>query len=167
MAFVVHLRLQHRAWTVGQKIAAIGVARTLGYAQYGSDGLVHDLHPRGLVTWMALYRRRGRHDDSTHVSGKVSRHVDAYRSVLLQTFEHSIVNIVLSPRIDHGWQFSVGDYFFWNETPTILGNLVGGLAFTGATLYTTHELARRHRDGRAAPQPRYESAATTRAGSRA
>jgi formate/nitrite transporter FocA (FNT family) len=37
-----------------------------------------------------------------------------------------------------GGQFSVADYFIWNEIPTILGNLVGGIAFTGATLYSTH-----------------------------
>jgi formate/nitrite transporter FocA (FNT family) len=37
-----------------------------------------------------------------------------------------------------GGNFSIGDYFFWNEIPTVLGNLVGGLAFTGLTLYTTH-----------------------------
>jgi formate transporter len=30
------------------------------------------------------------------------------------------------------------DYFIWNEIPTVVGNLVGGLAFTGLTLYTTH-----------------------------
>jgi formate/nitrite transporter FocA (FNT family) len=30
------------------------------------------------------------------------------------------------------------DYLIWNEIPTVLGNLVGGLAFTGLTLYTTH-----------------------------
>jgi formate/nitrite transporter FocA (FNT family) len=30
------------------------------------------------------------------------------------------------------------DYFIWNEIPTVLGNLVGGLAFTGLTLYSTH-----------------------------
>ena len=30
------------------------------------------------------------------------------------------------------------DYLVWNEIPTALGNLVGGLAFTGLTLYTTH-----------------------------
>ena len=27
---------------------------------------------------------------------------------------------------------------FWNEIPTVVGNLVGGLAFTGLTLYATH-----------------------------
>jgi len=26
----------------------------------------------------------------------------------------------------------------WNEIPTVLGNLVGGLTFVGATLYSTH-----------------------------
>jgi formate/nitrite transporter FocA (FNT family) len=37
-----------------------------------------------------------------------------------------------------GGDFSVIDYLWWNEIPTILGNLVGGLAFTGAMLYMTH-----------------------------
>jgi formate/nitrite transporter FocA (FNT family) len=37
-----------------------------------------------------------------------------------------------------GGDFSIMDYFLWNEIPTALGNLVGGLAFTGLTLYTTH-----------------------------
>ncbi|HAU90916.1 MAG TPA: formate transporter, partial [Alteromonas sp.] len=37
-----------------------------------------------------------------------------------------------------GGEFSVMDYFIWNEIPTALGNLVGGLAFTGLTLYSTH-----------------------------
>ena len=37
-----------------------------------------------------------------------------------------------------GGKFSILDYFIWNEIPTVLGNLVGGLAFTGLTLYATH-----------------------------
>jgi formate/nitrite transporter FocA (FNT family) len=54
-------------------------------------------------------------------------------------FEHSVVNMFLFPfGIIVGGQFSVMDYLLWNEIPTVLGNLVGGLAFTGLTLYTTH-----------------------------
>ena len=30
------------------------------------------------------------------------------------------------------------DYLWWNEIPTVLGNLIGGIAFTGLSLYTTH-----------------------------
>jgi len=37
-----------------------------------------------------------------------------------------------------GGKFTVVDYLFWNEIPTVVGNLVGGLAFTGLTLYATH-----------------------------
>jgi formate/nitrite transporter FocA (FNT family) len=37
-----------------------------------------------------------------------------------------------------GGDFSIADYFIWNEIPTVLGNLVGGIAFTGLTLYSTH-----------------------------
>jgi formate/nitrite transporter FocA (FNT family) len=29
-----------------------------------------------------------------------------------------------------GGKFSIRDYFLWNEIPTVLGNLVGGLTFT-------------------------------------
>ena len=37
-----------------------------------------------------------------------------------------------------GGKFTIMDYLIWNEIPTVVGNLVGGLAFTGLTLYATH-----------------------------
>jgi formate/nitrite transporter FocA (FNT family) len=37
-----------------------------------------------------------------------------------------------------GGEFSIADYFVWNEIPTVLGNLLGGITFTGLTLYSTH-----------------------------
>ena len=55
------------------------------------------------------------------------------------TFEHSIVNMFLFPSgLMLGGKFSIADYFIWNEIPTVVGNLIGGLAFTGLTLYATH-----------------------------
>ena len=54
-------------------------------------------------------------------------------------FEHSVVNMFLFPfSLIMGGEFSFMDYIVWNEIPTALGNLVGGLAFTGLTIYTTH-----------------------------
>jgi formate/nitrite transporter FocA (FNT family) len=49
-----------------------------------------------------------------------------------------------------GGNFSIMDYMIWNEIPTVLGNLVGGLAFVGLTLYSTHVRtgAKRHVDQR-------------------
>ena len=76
---------------------------------------------------------------STHVSGKV---IAMWMPILVffyMTFEHSVVNMFLFPSaLIMGGAFSVGDYFIWNEIPTVLGNLVGGLLFTGLTLYSTH-----------------------------
>jgi formate/nitrite transporter FocA (FNT family) len=37
-----------------------------------------------------------------------------------------------------GGNFSVMDYIVWNELPSVIGNMVGGLAFNGLTLYSTH-----------------------------
>ena len=57
----------------------------------------------------------------------------------LMGFEHSIVNMFLFPfALMMGGEFGIMDYFIWNEIPTVLGNLVGGLSFTGLTLYATH-----------------------------
>jgi hypothetical protein len=37
-----------------------------------------------------------------------------------------------------GGQFTIMDYLVWNEIPTVLGNLVGGLVFTAIPLYLTY-----------------------------
>jgi formate transporter len=54
-------------------------------------------------------------------------------------FEHSVVNMFLFPSgLMLGGDFSIVDYMLWNELPTVVGNLVGGLTFVGLTLYATH-----------------------------
>jgi formate/nitrite transporter FocA (FNT family) len=54
-------------------------------------------------------------------------------------FEHSIVNMFLFPfSMIMGGEFTVYDYLVWNELPTVLGNLAGGLLLVGLPLYYTH-----------------------------
>jgi formate/nitrite transporter FocA (FNT family) len=73
------------------------------------------------------------------VTGKVLAMWMPIMLFFFMTFEHSVVNMFLFPSaLILGGQFSLADYFLWNEIPTVLGNMVGGIAFTGATLYTTH-----------------------------
>ena len=123
---------------VGTKIAGIGVARTLGYAKYGVAGWA-TLFVRGMLcNWMVSTGVVGA-QISTNVTGKV---IAMWMPIMLffyMTFEHSVVNMFLFPAalMMHG-AFSVGDYFWWNEIPTVLGNMVGGIVFTGLMLYTTH-----------------------------
>ena len=123
---------------VGKKIAGIGEARTLGYAKYGAAGML-TLFIRGMLcNWMVSMGVVGAMI-STSVSGKV---IAMWMPIMLffaMVFEHSVVNMFLFPSaLIMGGNFSVMDYMIWNEIPTVLGNLVGGLAFTGLTLYTTH-----------------------------
>ena len=123
---------------VGTVIAGIGEGRTLGYAKYGAAGML-TLFIRGvLCNWMVSTGVVGAMI-STTVSGKV---IAMWMPIMLffaMTFEHSIVNMFLFPSgMLVGGKFSIMDYLIWNEIPTVIGNLVGGLAFTGLTLYTTH-----------------------------
>ena len=123
---------------VGKAIGVIGESRTLGYAAHGSAGML-TLFIRGvLCNWMVSTGVVGAMI-STTVSGKV---IAMWMPIMLffyMTFEHSVVNMFLFPSgLLLGGHFSLMDYLIWNEIPTVLGNLVGGLAFTGLTLYTTH-----------------------------
>ncbi|KAF0205855.1 MAG: putative formate [Gallionellaceae bacterium] len=123
---------------VGKKIAGIGVARTLGYEQYGAAGML-TLFIRGMLcNWMVSMGVVGAMI-STSVTGKV---VAMWMPIMLffaMAFEHSVVNMFLFPSaMMMGGNFSIMDYLIWNEIPTAVGNLVGGLAFTGLTLYSTH-----------------------------
>lgn len=123
---------------VGQKLAGIGVSRTLGYAEYGFAGWM-TIFVRGLLcNWMVSTGVVGA-QISTTVSGKV---IAMWMPIMLffyMVFEHSVVNMFLFPTaLLMGGEFSFGDYFWWNELPTVLGNIVGGLTFTGLMLYTTH-----------------------------
>ena len=123
---------------IGQKIGVIGEGRTLGYAEHGANGML-TLFIRGvLCNWMvstgvvAAFM-------STQVSGKV---IAMWMPIMLffyMGFEHSVVNMFLFPSgLLLGGSFTIADYMVWNEIPTVLGNLTGGLTFVGLTLYSTH-----------------------------
>ncbi|MCY1157705.1 MAG: formate/nitrite transporter family protein [Citricoccus sp.] len=133
---------------VAQQIGSIGEGRTVGYAEFGAGGML-TLFIRGvLCNWMvstgvvAAFM-------SKSTTGKA---LIMWMPVMLffyMGFEHSIVNMFLFPAgLLLGGEFSIMDYLVWNEIPTVLGNLVGGLTFVGLTLYSTH-----HRTG-AVRQPK-------------
>lgn len=138
MAYVFTYGFNVDAGAVGEKIAGVGEARTVGYAEYGFDGWVTIFIRGMLCNWMVSLGVVGAMI-STTVSGKVIAMWMPIFLFFFMGFEHSVVNMFLFPfGIIMGGDFSVADYLIWNEIPTALGNLVGGLAFTGLTLYSTH-----------------------------
>jgi formate transporter len=123
---------------VGQRLGEIGSSRTVGYADHGAAGML-TLFLRGvLCNWMVSTGVVAAMI-STSVSGKV---IGMWMPILVffyMGFEHSVVNMFLFPSgLMLGGDFSIVDYFVWNEIPTVVGNLVGGLTFVGLTLYATH-----------------------------
>ena len=138
MAIIVTFGFSTEPNAVGKAIGTIGESRTLGYAQYGAAGML-TLFIRGMLcNWMVSTGVVGAMI-STTVSGKVIAMWMPIMVFFYMTFEHSIVNMFLFPSgLLLGGKFSLMDYLIWNEIPTVVGNLVGGLAFTGLTLYATH-----------------------------
>jgi formate transporter len=123
---------------VGEQLGTIGTSRTVGYADHGAAGML-TLFLRGvLCNWMVSTGVVAAMM-STSVSGKV---IAMWMPILVffyMGFEHSVVNMFLFPSgLMLGGDFSIVDYLVWNEIPTVVGNLVGGLTFVGLTLYATH-----------------------------
>ncbi len=123
---------------VGVKIGAIGEGRTVGYSAHGAAGMLTLFIRAVMCNWMVSTGVVAAMM-STSVSGKV---IAMWMPILVffyMGFEHSIVNMYLFPSgLMMGGNFTIMDYLIWNELPTVIGNLVGGLTFVGATLYSTH-----------------------------
>jgi formate/nitrite transporter len=138
MSIIVTFGFTEAPNAVGMKLGDIGVARTLGYASHGTAGMV-TLFIRGLMcNWMVSTGVVAAMM-STQVSGKVMAMWMPILIFFYMGFEHSVVNMYLFPSaLMLGGKFTLIDYLIWNEIPTVLGNLLGGLTFVGATLYSTH-----------------------------
>lgn len=138
---------------VGVAIGHIGEGRTVGYAAHGAGGML-TLFIRGvLCNWMVSTGVVAAMM-STSVPGKV---IAMWMPIMLffyMGFEHSIVNMFLFPSgLMLEGNFSIMDYMIWNEIPTVAGNLVGGIAFVGLTLYSTHARTAAKRNAHVAMVP--------------
>jgi formate transporter len=123
---------------VGQAIGDIGAGRTVGYAEHGAAGML-TLFLRGVMcNWMVSMGVVGAMM-SDSLPGKVIAMWMPIMVFFYLGFEHSIVNMFLFPSgLLLGGEFTVVDYLVWNEIPTVLGNIVGGLTFVGLVIYATH-----------------------------
>ncbi|TQL47602.1 formate/nitrite transporter [Homoserinimonas aerilata] len=146
MAIVVTYGFSVSPNEVGVAIGHIGEGRTLGYAEHGAAGML-TLFVRGMLcNWMVSLGVAG-----AMIAGSVpGKALAMWMPVMLfffMGFEHSIVNMFLFPSgLLLGGEFTIVDYLVWNEIPTVLGNLVGGLLFTALPLYLTHARTKAARD---------------------
>ena len=123
---------------VAAKVSTIGESRTLGYQEHGLGGWITIFIRGMLCNWMVSMGVVGAMI-STSAGAKMAAMWMPVMLFFFMGFEHSIVNMFLFPfSMIMGGEFTVYDYLLWNEIPTVLGNLAGGLLFVGLPLYYTH-----------------------------
>lgn len=138
MSFILTYGYKIDGGVLAAKVSSIGEARTVGYQAHGVTGWLTIFIRGVLCNWMVSMGVVGAMI-STSAGGKM---VAMWMPIMLfffMGFEHSIVNMFLFPfSMIMGGDFTVADYFLWNELPTALGNMVGGFLLVGLPLYLTH-----------------------------
>lgn len=128
------------AGAVGDRIAAIADAKTLAYAAHGGAGWAAAFTKAMLCNWMVCMGVvMGAVAQST-----VSKVVAAWIPICIffgLGYEHAVVNMFVIPAgIMLGAKTTVESWWAWNQIPVTLGNLCGGMLFTGLALYSTYRV---------------------------
>ncbi len=138
MSFILTYGYTVDGGEIAAKVGHIGESRTLGYKSHGVEGWFTIFIRGMLCNWMVSMGVVGAMISSS-ASGKMMAMWMPVMLFFFMGFEHSIVNMFLFPfSMIMGGGFTIADYFIWNEIPTVLGNLVGGLFLVGLPLYLTH-----------------------------
>ena len=125
---------------VGKMIVKVAEANTLGYAKLGFvDGWTVAIVKAILCNWMVTLGAVMAMT-AQHVIGKIAAMWLPILTFFALGFEHAVVNMFLIPTgMFFGANITLGDWWIWNQIPVTIGNVIGGLTFTGLALYLTHK----------------------------
>ncbi len=127
---------------VGAKLVKIAEAKTIGYAEHGTAGMVTVFVKAILCNWMVSLAVVMAFS-TTSVVGKMLAIWGPVMLFFSQGFEHTVVNMFVIPvGMLMGATITVEQWWVWNQIPVTLGNLVGGMIFTGLAIYLTHRPAK-------------------------
>jgi formate/nitrite transporter len=126
---------------VGAKLIAIAEAKTNYYASHGSAGLLTVFTKAVLCNWMVSLAVVASYA-SNSFGGKLLAIWGPTVLFFSQGFEHAVVNMFVIPvGMLLGSNVTASSWWVWNQIPVTLGNLVGGMLFTGMAIYLTHRAA--------------------------
>ncbi|HWF91153.1 MAG TPA: formate/nitrite transporter family protein [Terriglobales bacterium] len=123
---------------VGEMLKAAAQKKTLAYMALGYKGWASAMTKGILCNWMvtigALFMLVSR-----STIGKIVAMWLPITVFFAQGFEHSVVNMFVIPAgMLFGAPISIRNWFFWNQIPVTIGNIVAGVFFTAAALYLTY-----------------------------
>jgi formate/nitrite transporter len=123
---------------MARQLMAVAEAKTLGYAKLGAHGMIVVFTKAILCNWMVtLGVVMAMTSQST--AGKIAAMWLPILTFFAQGFEHSVVNMFVIPAgMLLGAGVSAGDWWLWNQIPVTVGNIVGGVVFTGMALHLTY-----------------------------
>jgi formate/nitrite transporter FocA (FNT family) len=123
---------------MARQLVAVAQAKTLAYAKLGAHGMAIAVAKAILCNWMVtLGVVMALTSQST--GGKIAAMWLPILTFFAQGFEHSVVNMFAIPAgMMMGAEVSVRDWWLWNQIPVTLGNVVGGMLFTGMALQLTY-----------------------------
>lgn len=120
-------------------LMTVSETKTLGYAKLGSAGLVPATVKAILCNWMVTLGVVMSLTSQSTI-GKIAAMWLPILTFFAQGFEHSVVNMFVIPAgMMLGAHVSFADWWMWNQIPVTVGNVAGGLIFTGLALYATHK----------------------------
>lgn len=123
---------------VADKIVAIAEVKTTGFSAHGWAGMAGAFFRAVLCNWMVCFGVVMAMT-STSTGGKIAAAWLPIFIFFAQGFEHAVVNMFVIPcGMMFGAKVTVADWWMSNQLVVTLGNLAGGLLFTGLALYLTH-----------------------------
>jgi formate/nitrite transporter len=123
---------------MARQLIAVAEAKTLGYAKLGAHGAAIAVAKAILCNWMVTLGVVMALTSQSTV-GKITAMWLPILTFFAQGFEHSVVNMFAIPAgMLMGAGVSARDWWLWNQIPVTLGNIVGGLVFTGMALQLTY-----------------------------
>ena len=123
---------------LGDLVRQAAQKKTLGYMMLGAGGWTTAFIKGVLCNWMvtvatllALISRS--------TIGKIAAMWLPITTFFAQGYEHSIVNMFVIPAGKLlGAPITISNWWFWNQVPVTLGNILAGAVLTGIAVYVTH-----------------------------
>jgi formate/nitrite transporter len=123
--------------TVATQFKTAAVAKTVAYQKLGATGWGLAVVKAVLANWMVTVAALMAFVARSTI-GKMAAMWLPIMIFFALGFEHSIVNMVVIPvGMMLKAPVSMGQWWWWNQIPVTIGNIIGGAVLTGLALYVT------------------------------
>ncbi|MFC4394321.1 formate/nitrite transporter family protein [Flavobacterium quisquiliarum] len=123
---------------IEQAIIKISEKKTIGYAGHGIPGLFSAFVKAILCNWMVCMGVIMSMTSKSTLGKILAAGIPIFIFFALG-YEHAVVNMFVIPAgMMFGAKVSISDWWLYNQFIVTAGNIIGGLLFTGMTVYYTH-----------------------------